>query len=385
MKQVKGNMKKVVQPVVKAVNNKNTRANRARAARAIGATIGRRLGDADTGAMVGGALARFTGIGDYQLVYNSLLNGNANGMSRLPRRGVRVAEREYIGQIVSGALVGGSSVFTNTSYPINPSDPNVFPWLSNLARLYDQWEPHGILFEFVSTSSDYAALQALGTVVYATDYDPYDAEYTSKQEMEGAAFTCSTKPSLNMVHGVECDPSQRPTPLLYTDRTNGAPLTSTSLGNFQVATSGCAAAGITLGELWVSYDITFHKKQIPVGISSDHYVVAGTSAAGGAALYTHLPYVGNTPGLTISPTQMNFSDRGSMDMVLVVFYEVGVLPDITLLGTVSFLSNNTANHVATTSMTSFTLRVVGGNTWSLVFGDTPYESTFRISLYEIET
>jgi hypothetical protein len=38
------------------------------------------------------------------------------------------------------------------------------------------------------------------------------------------------------------------------------------LGNFQLATQGVSAAGVTLGELWVSYDITFYKKQLTGGV-----------------------------------------------------------------------------------------------------------------------
>jgi len=150
-----------------------------------------------------------------------------------------------------------------------------------MANLYDQWEPNGIVFEYVSTSSEYnGSSQALGAVIMATDYDSYDPVYGSKQAMENADYACSTKPANGLLHGIECDPNERPTPLLYTSTVNGAPLTSTNLAVFQVATQGCSTAGVTLGELWVSYDITFYKKQIYDNINLSPFITSSGALTG---------------------------------------------------------------------------------------------------------
>jgi hypothetical protein len=159
--------------------------------------------------------------------------------------------------------LGSSSQFTLQQFLINPTNVQTFPWLSRIASQYDQWEPNGIVFEFVSTSSDFnGASQSLGVVVMATDYDPYDPDYTSKQQMENADYSNSAKPSSHQIHGIECEMRERPTRVLYTSTNNGIPLTSTVMGTFNIATQGCSDANITLGELWVSYDITFYKKQL---------------------------------------------------------------------------------------------------------------------------
>jgi len=232
----------------------------------LGRTLGNFVNQGDLGALAGSQLAKYFGHGDYTVKSNSLMSAATETGAKFSRqgsRGTRIMEREYLGDIKSGSVSSGASLFSSASYLLNPTDPSTFPWLSRIASLYDQWEPNGIVFEFVSTSSDFnGASQALGTVIIATDYDAYDNHYTSKQEMENSDYACSTKPSCSLVHGIECSPKERPTPILYTATDNGAPLNSSLLGTTQIATQGCSVAGVTLGELWISYDITFYKKQL---------------------------------------------------------------------------------------------------------------------------
>jgi hypothetical protein len=178
--------------------------------------------------------------------------------------------------------VSGSSLFTNQSFALNPTDVNTFPWLSKIADLFDQWEPHGIVFEFHTTSSTFnGTSQALGAVIMATDYDINDPAYPSKQIMENADYACSSVPSSNLLHGVECDPKERPLDVMYTTPRAGQ-LNFSTLGNFQIATAGCSTAGTTLGELWVSYDITFYKKQlVSTAQNSPNFSAASTAVSGG--------------------------------------------------------------------------------------------------------
>lgn len=233
-----------------------------------GRALGSLVGQGDLGALAGEQLSKLFGFGDYttRLKGNSLIAGVAgNAVPKFQgdgKRGVRLTEREFIGNILSGPLSGGSSIFENRTYVINPKNPDTFPWLSRIAGLFDQWEPHGIVFEFHTTSSAYnGTSQALGAVIMATDYDVDDAPYANKQIMENADYACSTVPSTNLLHGVECDPSERPMSVMYTD-SRPSNLKFSDLGNFQIATQGMSTADTTLGELWVSYDITFYKKQL---------------------------------------------------------------------------------------------------------------------------
>lgn len=297
VKEVKALKKKKTKTKTKTKPPMNSAINQASSM--VGRALGTLVGQGDLGALAGSSLASYFGHGDYELKSNSLVTAAAAGAKfSSVGRGTRIAEREFIGNIVSGALSGGSTVFTNNIFIINPSESSTFPWLSNLAHLYDQWEPHGIVFEFITTSSDYnGTSQALGAVIMATDYDPYDSAYNSKQQMENSDYACSSKPSSNLIHGVECAISERPTKLLYTSVGNGAPLTSTSLGTFQFATQGCSVAGVTLGELWVSYDITFYKKQLEMP-NTPIYCAVGTTT-GGAGFITN-PVVTESSQITVT-------------------------------------------------------------------------------------
>lgn len=273
--------------IEKSINKKSI--TKSDAASTIGRTLGNFVNQGDLGALAGSQLAKFFGHGDYHLHGNSLLGGDLTKMSSAKFskdgiRGTRITEREYIGDIVAGALVAGSTTFTSSSFELNPTTPTTFPWLSRIANLYDQWEPHGIVFEFVSTSSEYnGSSQALGTVIMATDYDPYDSNFANKQQMENSDYACSSKPAEGLLHGIECAVTERPTRILYTDTANGAPRTSYSLGRFQVATQGMSVANVNLGELWISYDITFYKKQLVSSTSSSipFYKAVGSAPTSG--------------------------------------------------------------------------------------------------------
>lgn len=298
------------------------------AASTIGRTLGNFVNQGDLGALAGESLAKFFGHGDYKVKSNSLINGPISGpnppkFGSHGKRGTRVMEREYIGDIVSGALVNGQSTFTNQSFRINPTDRSSFPWLSTIANQYDQWEPHGIVYEFVSTSSSYnGTSQALGTVVMATDYDVFDAVYPSKQIMENADYSCSTRPAESLVHGVECDPRERPTPILYC--TTNAAANLQDLGNFQVATVGCSAAGTSLGELWVSYDITFYKKQLVTPATSlAAWCASGTCSPGGPLLFNPTVWYSRSITTTVvvgTGTYVNLPASQGSGRYLVTFY-----------------------------------------------------------------
>lgn len=239
----------------------------------LGRVAGNLIGQGNIGAKIGGKAAKlaskFFGMGDYEILSNSLIKGGLP--TELPkfannRRGVRIADKEYIGDVrADGTVVSGATIFSNKSYVINPADTTSFPWLSKIAAQYEEYEPHGIVYEFRSTSSEFNGVgQALGTIIMGTDYDPTDPPYADKREMEQSDYASSTKPSNSMYHGIECDPKERSARTLFTRSTNvptGESKKFYDLGNFQIATQGMTGNAV-LGELWVTYDITFYKKQL---------------------------------------------------------------------------------------------------------------------------
>lgn len=245
----------------------------ASAGQSIGRGLGSLLGNADLGGAAGDALSKWFGFGDYELKSNSLIKASTSGsmipvFSKDGRRGIRVCEREYLGDVLSSATPNS---FQNSSYRLNPADPRTFPWLSAIANQFEEYELNGLIFEYKTTSAMYnGTTQALGTVTMMTDYDPLDPAPTDLVTMQNADYSCSTVSSNNLQHGVECEPSERTVKLMYTEivRPADSEVRWCDVGNFNIATSGVSAASVNLGQLWVSYDISFYKKQLSPGLGS---------------------------------------------------------------------------------------------------------------------
>jgi len=254
----------------------------------IGRGLGSLLGQGELGATAGDALSKWFGHGDYELKSNSLVKAVQSG-TQIPvftkdgRRGTRIVEREYIGDVISS---GTSNTFNVVKYRVNPADPASFPWLSVIAQQYDEWEPNGIIYEYKTTSGTFnGSTQALGIVTMMTDYDVRDDTPFSKLQMENADYACSTVASNNLEHGLECDPNERPARVLYTGATSptdSANARFSDLGNFYIATSGVSGAGVVLGELWISYDVTLYKKQLFGGQLGLNIAIGSVEATDGS-------------------------------------------------------------------------------------------------------
>jgi len=298
-------------------------------AKSVATSLGRSLGSlvpipgaSELGALAGSTMAKLFGHGNYVVKTNSLMSMGSNSGTTVAKfstdkRGVRITDREYICDITSSST---AYAFNNSSFAINPSDVSTFPWLSAIAVQFQQWEPLGMVFEFVSSSSEYGGSnQALGTVVMATDYDPYDTPYTSKIIMENSDYAASAKPSMGQEHGIECDPLERPNKVLYVNTASGVPTTETTLGNFQLATSGIPNTSVVVGELWVSYDIMFYKKIVGSDFNA-FYNNTGTSVLGQGLLSGP----GNATQFAITLSQgstystLNFNNTSSASWYIVV-------------------------------------------------------------------
>jgi len=273
-----------------------------------GSALGGMVGLPIAGTRVGGAVASLLGHGDYTVRVNSLMGGKlppdskiAGSMvpyfSKSGRHGVRVVEREYLGDVVTGA----AGVFTNSSYPINPGLAGTFPWLSTIANSWEEYEFLGLVFEFVSTSASYGGgtSQALGAVAMAVDYDPLDPSYGNMIQLQNAEGACSTRSASDLFMGVECDRSERGPRTLYTRLgaiPSGGTLMDFDWGNFQVATAGSPAAGATtVGQVWASYDVVLYKKDNNFGAGGPILSTALTKGTGTVAAATLLGTLGTIP------------------------------------------------------------------------------------------
>ncbi len=227
----------------------------------MGAALGGPGGGA-LGTAIGAGASRVFGFGDYKVDENTLLTGNVPQF-RNGGRSIRIAHRDFISDIT------GSTAFAVKEFAINPGLQSTFPWLAAVAGQFQSYKIRGMVFEFKSTSAN--ALNnvnsALGTVIMATQYNSFLANFTSKLEMENYEFATSCKPAECMMHPIECAQGESPLECLYI-RDGSVPAGQDErffdFGSFQIATVGMQAAS-TIGELWVTYDIELYKPRVAPG------------------------------------------------------------------------------------------------------------------------
>lgn len=233
--------------------------------RGIGETAGSWWGNRQGGRNLGAHVSKFFGFGDYgPTVTNSLIGGDGAPISvnKTSNSGDMVFEHtEFVKNISVVATGAGTSTFALEAFELNPGLPNVFPFLSQLAANFTMYEFAGLMFQYRPTSGEFGSTNsnALGKVIFATNYDGDADNFITSVQMENYDYASSCKPSTEMIHGVETAPTQRMTEQLYV-RTGASPKDKilTDLGKFQVGTEGiyCGAAGtFVIGELWVTYKI----------------------------------------------------------------------------------------------------------------------------------
>lgn len=313
------------------------------------------------------------GRGDYTIRENTLINDQSPPVFRNGKRCTIIRRREYIADVVSS--VG----FVNSSYPLNPGLSSSFPWLAGVAQYHGQYRIHGMLVEFVSTCGSAIAStnNALGTVVMATNYNATDPLFSSKQQMEDYDFSDSCRPTENFIHPIECALSDVPVDLLYIR--SGALASGdyrlSDLGNFQLATVGMQAAGITIGELWFSYEIELYKPLLPIspagpdGVGSyfhmrDSLAITNAAPFGTAPVYSGGLACGLLATSNVYDTlQFPVLDVGSSAIFFIQINWVGgsvacVGPLVTNVGTsygtitaVNCINNETTNAFSQSGMT----------------------------------
>lgn len=186
--------------------------------------------------------------------------GNVPSMHQTGEGGMRIYHKECIGVITS------TTGFDVQTYQINPGLNGTFPWLSGIARNYQQYDINGLAFVYKPTCSDAisaATVSSMGSVSMSSDQNVIAQLPTSTIQMLQAQFSVSGKPSAELVMPVEQNKKyggRMTTHLLV--RTGDVP----AGGNRQfyddcvmfVATDGNGVEGTQLGQLFVTYDISFY-------------------------------------------------------------------------------------------------------------------------------
>lgn len=230
----------------------------------------------------------YTGRGSY--VGNSLMGSTPPQVitSAIDETGaVTVSKLEFLSEIYGPP---SGDAFNVQKFELNPGLENTFPWLSQVAQNYEEYEFVQLVFSYRSTVTDIGSSTTgqCGTVIMATVYDPSSAVFTDKTAMMGYDGSMSSKTTENMVHGVECDPN----------KLSGSPgkyIRSFSIGSnkdlkdydhglFQlaIANSPTAYANTSIGELWVSYTVKLRKPKFfasrGLNVSRDVFVSNGSES-----------------------------------------------------------------------------------------------------------
>jgi len=150
----------------------------------------------------------------------------------------------------------------------------------------------------------------------ATNYNVNDDPYSSTVQMENSEYAVAVKPSLHAYHPIECASDQRRNDPFYVydshANTSGAVADKRfrDMGKFQIATEGLSTtSGVTIGQLWVTYEIEFLKPILPyrsgppalAGFwTSPNYTVAGSWTDNIAIDGIEVDGVGSSGGIKVT-------------------------------------------------------------------------------------
>jgi hypothetical protein len=288
--------------------------------RYLGTSAGRAVGGAvggPAGAITGGGfgnsagafVSKILGQGAYSIKQNTLLATGDAGVPAMHSadESIRFRRREYIGDVSSAVNLA------QTRFPINPGMANTFPYLSQIAANFEQYEFKGLIFEFRSMSADAlnSTNTALGTMILAARYDSNNlAAWANKQQVENEMWSVSDKPANSIMFPVECDPKENPFAVhyvRYSDAVTGD-RNLYDMGSFYVCAAGSQAAAV-VGELWVSYDVVLKKPRAVGGLALDAltcYRLGTTISSGYLSGSGAVTTIEDNIGLTFSSTTITY-------------------------------------------------------------------------------
>lgn len=294
---------------------------------AAGAALGDKAGDWLYDKAVG-ATKKWLGQGAYNEVTNSLINPQPNDPAVIRMQSsqdetgtLSVVHREYVTDIAA------NSSFLNVSQLINPTNPNLFPYLSQFACNFEEYEFMQLIFEYRSVTTDLTTnTQQLGTVIMVCNYNPAQQQFDNKVNMMQYDGSKSCKVSSNLLFGIECDPrklsgdGQYFVPP-YGQTPIGEDPKTYHLGLFQIAVNQSSAQG-QIGELWVNYNIRLRKPKFCVAIAANQpylgakFVGDANSMFGTPFGSTILQSTPNSPALAPS-VNTNLNNQGQVTVVRV--------------------------------------------------------------------
>ena len=224
------------------------------------------------GAVVGEGLQSFAnalGFGEYNIQQNTCMSmidmGSSPPRVKNTNRGeaMIINHREYIGELTTGT--GTPSVFTIQSYPINIGNSVLFPFGSEIAKNFQEWEVRGMLVELKSEASNTATALSLGSMFCAVNYNVLDVSPSSKMELENMEYACSNKPTDSIIMPIECARKNDVLTHMYIaidEDYQSGDKRFCDLGKLHIGTYGCPTPSTPIAEIWVTYEIALYKPKV---------------------------------------------------------------------------------------------------------------------------
>lgn len=223
------------------------------------------------------SLAKIFGLGKYEVERNSLLSPGkmidmGDEVPKIANDGTgevcMITREEYIGDLLTP--VGSTPTpFNITNFNINPTNPELFPWLSAVAENFEEYEFRGLIFTMKTMASDVSTTLSLGTMFGATQYDINDPPFQNKQELLNYQYANSRKVSKSIMLPIECKPSNNVLTHLFCAPGNtvptGADAKFYNMGVLSLGSLGCPSSNTPIAEIWVSYDVALYKPKLTNG------------------------------------------------------------------------------------------------------------------------
>jgi hypothetical protein len=249
---------------------------------ALGSFIGNPGAGSSAGHSLGGAISKWLGYGDYTVGTNSIVQKASTGIPMMHKEGqtVVIRHREFIDTIESS-----TGFALANSFQLNPGNSTTFPWLSTIANSFQEYRFRGVVFHYVPTSGNAISgtSPSLGSVMFQTSYRSNDSPPSSKSELLNEYWSGEVIPSETMVHPIECNPAENPFNVQYVrrgDLPSGDNQLFYDLGVTNVCTQGQLAAGNTLGDVWVTYEVELKKPIVASNVTSSTNSYVGSTALG---------------------------------------------------------------------------------------------------------
>lgn len=235
-----------------------------------GTYLGAPVAGASIGHSLGASLSKWLGAGDYTVQANSIVRNTMKGSSSVPMmhrtdQSVTIRHREFI-----QTVEGGTPFSIRAALALNPGLSATFPWLSQIAANFQEYQFKGLVFHYVPTSGMATGADTrLGAVMAQTVYRATDQSPSTKYELLNEYWSNESMPSEAMAHPIECKPSETVMSHRYVRTgTVSDDLMFYDYGRTIVATQGQIQTGI-IGDLWVTYEVELRKPKLTTTLGSN--------------------------------------------------------------------------------------------------------------------